>query len=89
MQIVIDIPEEDYNFIKDLQFYNSERRSGKTIEKNIINGIKNGTVLSNYEAEHTKELVDYLYENHVRGDLSIEDMAGDILDLLKGDVDNE
>lgn len=45
MQIVIDIPEEDYNFIKDLQFYNSERRSGKTIEKNIINGIKNGTPL--------------------------------------------
>ena len=45
MQIVIDIPDEDYNFIKDLQFYSSGRRSGKTIEKNIINGIKNGTVL--------------------------------------------
>lgn len=43
MKIVIDIPEEDYKFIKDLQFYNSGRRSGKTIERNVINGIRNGT----------------------------------------------
>jgi hypothetical protein len=43
MKIVIDIPEEDYKFIKDLQFYNSGRRSGKTIERNVINAIKNGT----------------------------------------------
>lgn len=42
MKIVIDIPDEDYKFIKDLQFYNSGRRSGKTIERNVINGIKNG-----------------------------------------------
>lgn len=45
MQIVIDIPEEDYKFIKDLQFYNSGRRSGRTIEQHIINGIRNGTSL--------------------------------------------
>lgn len=42
MKLVIDIPDEDYKFIKDLQFYNSGRRSGKTIERNVINGIKNG-----------------------------------------------
>ena len=42
MKIVIDIPDEDYKFIKDLKFYNSGRRSGKTIERNVINGIKNG-----------------------------------------------
>lgn len=84
MQIVIDIPEEDYSFIKDLQFYNSGRRNGKTIEKNIINGIKNGTVLPEGHRDLIdKELVDYLYENHVRGDLSIEDMAGDILGFIK------
>lgn len=45
MQIVIDIPEEDYKFIKDLQFYSSGRRSGRTIEQHIINGIRNGTPL--------------------------------------------
>ena len=43
MKLIIDIPEEDYKFIKDLQFYHSGRRSGKTIERNVINGIRNGT----------------------------------------------
>lgn len=43
MQIVIDIPEEDYNFIKDLEFYTSGRRSGRAIEQNVINAIRNGT----------------------------------------------
>ena len=43
MKIVIDIPDEDYKFIKDLQFYHSGRRNGKTIERNVINAIKNGT----------------------------------------------
>ena len=42
MKIVIDIPDEDYKFIKDLTFYSSGRRSGRTIERNVINGIKNG-----------------------------------------------
>lgn len=42
MRLIIDIPEDDYKFIKDLQFYNSGRRSGRTIERNVINGIKNG-----------------------------------------------
>lgn len=41
-KLIIDIPEEDYKFIKDLQFYHSGRRSGKTIERNVINAIKNG-----------------------------------------------
>ena len=43
MKIVIDIPDEYYKFIKDLQFYHSGRRSGRTIERNVINAIKNGT----------------------------------------------
>ena len=42
MKIVIDIPDEDYKFIKDLKFYNSGRRNGKTIEWNVINSIKEG-----------------------------------------------
>lgn len=43
MKIVIDIPDEDYKFIKEVQLYLSVRRSGKTIERNVINAIKNGT----------------------------------------------
>ena len=43
MKIVIDIPDEDYKFIKDLQFYHSGRRNGNTIERHVINAIKKGT----------------------------------------------
>ena len=42
MKLIIDIPDEDYKFIKEVQLYLSVRRSGKTIERNVINGIKNG-----------------------------------------------
>lgn len=51
MKIVIDIPDEDYNFIKDLQFYHSGRRSGRTIEQNVINGIRNGIPVQANEAD--------------------------------------
>lgn len=51
MKLIIDIPDEDYKFIKDLQFYHSGRRSGKTIERNVINGIKNGTPYEEKEEE--------------------------------------
>lgn len=42
MKLIIDIPDEDYKFIKEVQLYLSVRRSGKTIERNVINSIKNG-----------------------------------------------
>lgn len=42
MKLIIDIPDEDYKFIKEVQLYLSVRRSGKTIERNVINAIKNG-----------------------------------------------
>lgn len=42
MKLIIDIPEGDYRFIKDLPFYNSGRRNCKTIERNVINGVRNG-----------------------------------------------
>ena len=45
MRIVIDIPEDDYKSIKDMQYYISGRRSGRQIEYNIINAILNGTPL--------------------------------------------
>ena len=59
MKLIIDIPEEDYKFIKDLQFYNSGRRNGKTIERNVINAIKNSTP----------------YEERPKGKLNLEYLA--------------
>lgn len=45
MKLVIDISKKDYEFIKDLQYCSSGRRSGKRIEYNIVNAIKNGVPL--------------------------------------------
>lgn len=79
MKLLIDIDEKLYQDAIKLVEY------GYTLP-NIV-PIANG--IPYCEADHTKELVNYLYENHVRGDLSIEDMAGDILNLTKGDLVDE
>lgn len=42
MKLIIDIPDSDYKFLKDLYYFSSGRRNGKTIENNVINAIKNG-----------------------------------------------
>lgn len=41
IELVIKIPEEDYKFIKDLQFYLPGRRNCRLIEFHVINAIKN------------------------------------------------
>lgn len=81
MKLIIDIDEELFNKVK-LRVHEDGY-----IGSDVWIAVANGEPY--YEADHTKELIDYLYENHVRGDLSIEDMAGDILNLTKGDLDNE
>ena len=44
MKLIIDIPDEDYKFIKDLQsLIIGGRGNCKTIQKNVINAIRNGT----------------------------------------------
>ena len=51
MKLIIDIPDDDYKFIKEVQLYLSARRIGKTIERNVINAIKNGKPLPNITDE--------------------------------------
>ena len=43
MKLLIDIPDKDYEFIKEAHILISGRRNCKQIEYNIINAIKNGT----------------------------------------------
>lgn len=44
MKLMIDIPDEDYEFIKNLQsVVIGNRGTTKTIQYNVINAIKNGT----------------------------------------------
>lgn len=43
MKLIIDIPDEDYKFIKDLQsLIVGGRGNCKTIQANVINAIRNG-----------------------------------------------
>lgn len=42
MRLVIDIPEEDYKFIKDLQYVILNRRTTKRVQYDVINAIRNG-----------------------------------------------
>ena len=42
MKVVIDIPEKDLEFIKDLTFVGGFRGNTKTIQSNVINAIRNG-----------------------------------------------
>lgn len=42
MKLLIDIPEDDYKFIKDMQVLMVTRGNCKTIQYNVINAIKNG-----------------------------------------------
>ena len=43
MKLIIDIPEEDYRYIKELQSLVIARGTCKTIQREVINAIKNGT----------------------------------------------
>ena len=45
MRVVIDIPEEDYRYIKELKSIVIARGTCKTIQLHVINAIKNGTPL--------------------------------------------
>lgn len=46
MRLMIDIPDKDYKFIKDLQSpIIGSRGTCKTIQQNVINAIRNGTPL--------------------------------------------
>lgn len=51
MKLVIDIPEEDYRYIKELQSLVIARGTCKTIQRDVINAIKNGTPLNTILAD--------------------------------------
>lgn len=47
MKLMIDIPDEEYEFIKNLQsVVIGNRGTTKTVQYNVINAIKNGIPLS-------------------------------------------
>ena len=72
MKLVIDIPDKDYEFIKDLQsLIIGSRGNCRNIQYNVINAIKNGTPLPN-QCDICKKYrcngCQY-YEPYMRGDV--------------------
>ena len=65
MKIVIDIPEEDYKFIKSLQsLIIGGRGTCKTIQKNVINAIRKGTPYGEWikiDKDSIKNLEDHYF----------------------------
>ena len=45
VKLMIELSQEEYEFLKDLKWVNIGRGSCKTIQKNVINAIKFGTPL--------------------------------------------
>ena len=72
MKLIIDIPEEDYKFIKDLQsLIIGGRGNCKTIQKNIINAIRNGIPLPKGHGRLVDEnyiIAELVYRKHLLSD---------------------
>lgn len=63
-KILIDIPDEDYKYIKELKFYYSGRRSSKTIERHVINAIKHGKPLLDITDEQISDAFQLAIANY-------------------------
>ena len=60
MKLVIDIPDDEYKFIKDLQsLIIGGRGNCKTLQYNVINAIKNGTPYEE-RPDNNQEVVDMI-----------------------------
>ena len=77
MKLVIDIPEEDYRYINELQSLVIARGTCKTIQREVINAIKNGTPYDEVIDEVTE-----LLEN----EWGYEGMREDVAKIMIGDV---
>lgn len=90
MQIVIDIPEEMYQKIKETSMVISGRRSGRTIDYTLFNAVNKGTPLPKGHGNlvDISELMDmlclednaYNRDNNVAELITLEDM--DRLDVI-------
>lgn len=74
MKIVIDVSNDDYKFIKDLQsLIIGGRGNCKTIQKNVINAIRNGTPIEDGRPTLVyRGQVLYLTQDHIDALLAFE-----------------
>jgi len=63
-RIIIDIPDEDYKFIKELRFYNSGRRNYMAMEQRVINAIKRSKPLLDITDEQISDAFQIAIANY-------------------------
>ena len=56
MKLIIDIPDNIYDAIKEAQTIISGQRSGKTLLQILINSVENGTPLDDIKAKIEKQI---------------------------------
>lgn len=84
MQIVIDIPEEMYQKIKETSMVISGRRSGKRFDYILFNAVNIGTPLDKIRAE-----IHATAEMHEDGDYYLRDeWIDEIFDKYKSETEN-
>lgn len=59
MKLIIEIPEEEYNAIKGIEFYIPGRRSGKRLVTICLNSIANGTPLEAIKTDVHRHKMDF------------------------------
>ena len=56
MKLIIEIPDEDYKFVKELAYVGLARGNTKTIQKHIIDAIKQGELYDGTQGEWIERL---------------------------------
>ena len=56
MKLIVDIPDNIYDAIKEAQTIISGQRSGKTLLQILINSVENGTPLDDIKAKIEKQI---------------------------------
>lgn len=65
MKLIIEIPDDEYKFIKDLQsLIIGGRGNCRTIQRDVINAIKNGKPLANITDEQISDAFQLAIANY-------------------------
>lgn len=68
MKLIIDIPDGDYRYIKDIQSLIIARGTCKTIQKDVIDAIKNGILIGNtFEKEQSTDYWSCIEDDNYAG----------------------
>ena len=97
IKLLVELSQEEYEFLKDLIWVNTGRGNCKTIQKNVINAIKFGTPITEGDLISRSELIKTVekgegisWEHHNKDDMCVRkkyiDNAPAVVERPKGDT---